>query len=91
MFALGHIKKKNPGNAVTRAEGTKSWTITMSCLPNASAAFKPDASSSSGTAFDGGWRRYWAIESARVGTDWPTLLARAAGILYAANVSGPSS
>jgi hypothetical protein len=33
------------------------------CKPNAIA-------SSSGTAFDGGWRHWWATESVRIGTHW---------------------
>jgi hypothetical protein len=31
-------------------------------------------SSSSGTAFDGGWRRWWAVESRRCGSDWISLV-----------------
>jgi hypothetical protein len=30
---------------------------------------------STGTAFDGGWRRWWTVESARVGSDWRSLIS----------------
>jgi hypothetical protein len=30
--------------------------------------------SSTGTAFDGGWQRWWEIEARITGTDWESLL-----------------
>jgi len=38
---------------------------------------EPATSSSSGTAFDGGWRCWWQIEAANQNTDWQGLLAGA--------------
>jgi hypothetical protein len=35
---------------------------------------------SSGTAADGGWQRWWATESRRVGSDWPGILAAHAAV-----------
>jgi hypothetical protein len=29
---------------------------------------------SSGSAFDGGWRRWWAAEAERTGSDWRSLM-----------------
>jgi hypothetical protein len=44
-------------------------------LYNAAAApRKPDSIySSSGTAFDGGWRSWWRAEAERTNTDWESL------------------
>jgi hypothetical protein len=36
---------------------------------------------STGTAFDGGWRRSWAIEARRCGSDWRTLVNCAEAVL----------
>lgn len=63
----------------------------MSSITPSSGWHKPEAATLSSTL---NWREYWRIESERVGTDWPTLLARAAGIvggLYAVHVSRVSS
>jgi hypothetical protein len=47
----------------------------MSFLPSSSAWHKPDLSHpSTGSAFDGGWQRWWAIERVRTATDWVALL-----------------
>jgi hypothetical protein len=46
----------------------------MTSLSNSSALFKPSLSSSStGTAADGGWQRWWAIGACCCGSDWRTL------------------
>jgi len=49
----------------------------MRFLFSSSGEGKPESltSSSSGTAFDGGWRRWWQIEAAANGFDWPGLFA----------------
>ena len=51
----------------------------MDHLSNSSVFFKPEAaaSPSTGTAFDGGWHRWWQIEAANQNTDWKSLLAAA--------------
>jgi hypothetical protein len=48
----------------------------MSSIPNSTAFFKPDplTSTSTGTAFDGGWQRWWRHEARITGTDWASLL-----------------
>jgi len=40
------------------------------------ATFKsPITSSSTGTTADGGWQRWWADESIRIGTNWQSIVA----------------
>jgi len=55
----------------------------MDHLSNSSVFFKPEAaaSPSTGTAFDGGWHRWWQIEAANQNTDWKGLITGAEAAL----------
>ena len=44
----------------------------MSLIQSSASGFKTELSSS-GTGVDGGWRRWWATEAQRSGTDWSSL------------------
>jgi hypothetical protein len=46
---------------------------------------------SSGTAADGGWRRWWAIEARRCGSDWRTLIDCAEAALFRLRTAHVSS
>jgi hypothetical protein len=63
-------------------------------LPDRRAALPLATAVSTGTAADGGWQRWWEIESRRNGADWKSLIDAAdlaLSRLRAAHSTGASS
>jgi hypothetical protein len=80
-MSRNHRRKKQPRRGCHPRTGPRRWSIvTMQrILSPLGTRRKPEpaTSSSSGTAFDGGWRRWWTSERQRCNSDWEGLIAGA--------------